>query len=99
MLFLNTVISVKYPFWHEKAGLEEEPQNGSFIFLFYRTGIVNNPLLLADALMGEGAYQTTQALMWLLCVVLYLSGKKSYFLLFSPAFLLSLSPSYDFISI
>lgn len=72
MLFLDAVISVKYLFWHEKAGLEEEPLNGSFIFLFHRARIVNNPLVLAHALMDQGAYQTTQALMCLLCVVLYL---------------------------
>lgn len=72
MLFLDAVISVKYLFWHEKAGFEEEPLNGSFLFIFYRTGIVYNPLFLADALMDEGAYQTTRALM-LFCVVPYFS--------------------------
>lgn len=56
MLFLDALISVKYLFWKV---LKES---------CYRAGIVNNPLLFADAFMGEGAYQTTQALMWLLCV-------------------------------
>lgn len=48
---------------------------GMLVLYFCRTRIVCNPLHLAEALMDDGTYQTTQALMWLLCVFLLLPTK------------------------